>query len=99
VLKCVAVGAPITPGSRVAGGLKRREDNDKYHKERAKQPEMKRRRIQTIIDNYKIYDWVHEGENTYQKGLTDPKVKVVKNPETDHRVLGSVVLVTKDLRF
>jgi len=51
VLKCADVGAPITPGSRVAGGLKRREDDDKYHKERAKQPEMKRRRIQTIIDN------------------------------------------------
>jgi len=41
VLKCAAVVPSVTPGSRVAGELKRTENDDNYHKERAKQPEMK----------------------------------------------------------
>ena len=70
ILKCIAAGCPISPGSPAAKTLAEIDKREKYYAQRAKTTHYKIRRAKCRAKRYHLYNCA---KSLYKKGQLDPK--------------------------
>ncbi|CAC5375536.1 unnamed protein product [Mytilus coruscus] len=71
VLKCEALGVPLSPNSRPIHQLKREDEIYEYHQLRKKNPVVKHERTVSKLERFELYDEKSVEKETYQKDLLD----------------------------
>jgi hypothetical protein len=93
--RCRAVGAPLTPGSKVVQTLKQEEKRERYQAHRKKQQDYRTRRCSLRCERYNLHEQkTQSNEITYQSGMmenlqTIRLPRLPKKAKTDHNYVKS----------